>query len=63
LLGTGSKSDRTYPISVMKASLCQRVGFAESAASGRTVLETDPQGLAAGEVRGVVAEILEMLDG
>jgi len=33
------------------------------AASGRTALETDPQGLAAGEVRGVIAEILEMLDG
>jgi chromosome partitioning protein len=52
-----------YPITVMKASLCQRVSFAESAASGRTVLETDPQGAAAGEVRGVVAEILEMVDG
>jgi chromosome partitioning protein len=52
-----------YPITVMKASLCQRVSFAESAASGRTVLETDPQGAAAGEVRAVVAEILEMVDG
>jgi chromosome partitioning protein len=52
-----------YPITVMKASLCQRVSFAESAASGRTVLETDPQGPAAGEVRAVVAEILEMVDG
>jgi hypothetical protein len=32
--------------------ICQRIGFAESAAVGKTVLKTEPAGLAAGEVRG-----------
>jgi chromosome partitioning protein len=52
-----------YPISVLKASICQRIGFAESAGTGRTVLETEPQGVAAKEVRALVAEIVEELDG
>jgi chromosome partitioning protein len=51
-----------YPIGVLKASVCQRVGFAESAASGRTVLELDPDGMAAAEVRALVAEILRTFD-
>lgn len=52
-----------YPISVLRSAVCQRVGFAESAGSGRTVLETDPKGIAAEEVRGLVTEILERFDG
>lgn len=53
-----------YPaIAVLKASVCQRVGFAESAGSGKTVLETEPRGAAAEEVRGLVAEIMERIDG
>jgi chromosome partitioning protein len=52
-----------YPISVLKASVCQRIGFAESAGTGRTVMETEPQGVAAKEVRALVAEIVEELDG
>ena len=47
-----------YPIGVLKTVISQRVGFAESAAVGKTVLETEPAGLAAGEVRGLVSEIL-----
>jgi chromosome partitioning protein len=52
-----------YPIDVLHAAVCQRVGFAESAAIGKTVLETDPDGVAAKEVRGLVAEIIETLNG
>ena len=52
-----------YPIPVLKSAVCQRVGFAESAGSGKTVLETDPRGAAAAEVRELVREILEQLDG
>ena len=51
-----------YPIGVLKTVICQRVSFAESAADGRTVLETEPAGQAAGEVRGLVAEIVEMAE-
>ena len=40
-----------YELPVLEAILCQRVVFAESAAQGRTVLEVDPTGLAAGEVK------------
>jgi chromosome partitioning protein len=47
-----------YPIGVLKAAICQRVAFAESAAAGKTVLETEPVGPAAAEVRGLVAEIV-----
>jgi chromosome partitioning protein len=47
-----------YPeIPVLQAAICQRVAFAESAAAGKTVLETEPAGLAAGEVRELVVEI------
>ena len=52
-----------YPIGVLRSAVCQRVGFAESAGLGRTVLETDPKGAAAEEVRGLVTEILEQFDG
>jgi len=49
-----------YPVPVMKAQVCQRVSFAESAAQGQTVLETDPKGAAAQEITALVNEILEL---
>lgn len=49
-----------YPVPVMKAQVCQRVSFAESAAQGQTVLETDPRGAAAQEITALVNEILEL---
>jgi chromosome partitioning protein len=52
-----------YPIAVLNSAVCQRVGFAESAGLGKTVLETDPKGAAAEEVRRLVSEILEQLNG
>jgi chromosome partitioning protein len=50
-----------YPLPVLKSQIGQRVGFAESAARGQTVLETEPQGTASKEILTLVNEILEML--
>ena len=47
----------SYDIPVLSASVSQRVGFAESAASGSTVLEDDPKGSAALEIRALTDEI------
>jgi chromosome partitioning protein len=52
-----------FPVDVLKSFISQRVSFAESAASGRTVLEVEPKGSGAQEVRGLVKEIMEHLDG
>jgi chromosome partitioning protein len=52
-----------FPVEVLKSFISQRVGFAESAATGRTVLELEPKGPGAKEVRGLVKEIMEYLDG
>ena len=52
-----------YQLPVLKTAICQRVGFAESAGQGKTVLETAPQGAAAQEVRGLVTEIMEAVGG
>jgi chromosome partitioning protein len=48
-----------YDLPVFKAEICQRVSFAESAAQGRTVLETDPESLASKEINALVKEVLE----
>jgi chromosome partitioning protein len=55
-----SEALASYEVPVLKNALSQRVGFAESAGKGLTVLETDPKGLAAKEVAAMVEEILEM---
>ncbi len=49
-----------YELPVLKAQICQRVSFAESASSGLTVLETDPDGLASQEITSLVSEILSL---
>jgi chromosome partitioning protein len=49
----------SYSVPVLKAAVSQRVGFAETAAAGQTVLETDPNGAAAQEIRAMVAELME----
>lgn len=51
----------SYEVPVLKASLCQRVSFAESAAQGGTVLESEPSGLAAQEVNALTTELLEIV--
>lgn len=48
-----------FNLPVMKAQLCQRVGFAETAGEGKTVLETDPKGNASEEVQALINELLE----
>lgn len=50
-----------YIFPVLKAALSQRISFAESAGQGLTVLEIEPQGRAAQEVRALAAEIEEFL--
>ena len=50
-------------IPVLSATISQRVGFAESAAQGKTVLETHPDSPAAKEICNLVAEILEYAHG
>ena len=49
-----------YPLPVLKSQISQRVGFAESAARGLTVLEIEPQGMASKEILALVNELLEM---
>jgi chromosome partitioning protein len=49
-----------FGIPVMKSAICQRVLFAESAASGQTVFELEPKGTAAKEVNALVKELLEL---
>ena len=48
----------SYAIPVLSTSVAQRVAFAESAGQGSTVLETDPTGPAAQEIKDLVKEIL-----
>ena len=49
-----------YNLPVLKAFISQRVAFAESAATGSTVLETDRNGPAAKEVMALVNELLSL---
>jgi len=51
----------SYPVLVLKAAISQRVSFAERAAAGQTVVETDPTGAAAQEIRAMVAELMEQI--
>jgi chromosome partitioning protein len=50
----------TYELPVLKTAIAQRIAFAEAAASGSTVLETEPHGLAAREIEALVREMLEV---
>lgn len=49
-----------YLIPVLKTVISQRVSFAESAAAGGTVLDTDPNGAAAKEILALTEEILNL---
>jgi chromosome partitioning protein len=48
-----------YPIPVLKTAVCQRIAFAESAASGRTVFEAAPDHPGSKELGALLDEILE----
>lgn len=49
-----------YEVKVLKNTVCQRVSFAESAAQGLTVMDTEPNGNAAKEIEALTHEVLEM---
>jgi len=49
-----------YSLPVLKASICQRVAFAESAAQGLTVMDVEPNGSAAKEIEKLTRELLEL---
>lgn len=50
-----------YNIPILKSEICQRVGFAESAGNGQTVLETEPSSTASKEIERLTNEILEVM--
>lgn len=50
-----------YEIETLEPPITQRVIFAETAASGSTVLEAEPRGRAAGEIRQLVQSILGVM--
>jgi chromosome partitioning protein len=50
-----------YPIPVLKAAICQRVAFAESATQGRTVFDLDPDMLASKEMNQLADEVEALL--
>lgn len=52
-----------YELPVVRSQICQRVSFAECAATGQTVLETDPNGQASKEIKSLVEELLELVNG
>jgi chromosome partitioning protein len=47
-----------YPFPVLKTTIGQRVAFVDSAAKGMAVVETEPRGHAAEEIRALTREIL-----
>ena len=50
-----------YNLPVLKSHVCQRVGFAETAAAGRTVLETGADNPASQEIEALTSEIMEFI--
>lgn len=48
-----------FEIPVLESVVCQRIIFAESAASGQTVFEVEPKGAAAREIKDVANEVLK----
>jgi chromosome partitioning protein len=49
-----------FNIAVLKSVISQRVAFAESAARGMTVLETEPKSAAAKEIKALVDELMKI---
>ncbi len=51
-----------YNLPVLRSHVCQRVGFAETAAAGRTVLETGADNQASQEIEALTNEIMELIE-
>jgi chromosome partitioning protein len=49
-----------FGLPVLASAICQRIAFAESAATGSTVLESEPDGIASREVNALVDEVLKL---
>jgi chromosome partitioning protein len=49
-----------YALPVLNTAIGQRVAFAESAARGLTVMDTEPNGIATKEIESLIRELLEM---
>jgi chromosome partitioning protein len=45
---------------ILNAFTSQRIAYAQSSSNGRTVLDTEPEGIAAKEIRALVKEIKEL---
>ncbi len=52
-----------FKVQVLDAAVCQRVVFAESAATGQAVFEIDRKSLATGEIDALTDELLGVYDG
>jgi chromosome partitioning protein len=52
---------REYPVPVLKATVCQRVAFAETASQGLTVYEMSPGSVACREIDTLVAEVKRLV--
>jgi chromosome partitioning protein len=50
-----------YELPVLKSHICQRVNFAETAAEGKTVLETNAENPASQEIESLTSEIMEFM--
>ena len=50
-----------YELPVLQSQICQRVGFAESAGQGKTVIETEPGSTAAREIEALTSEVVELM--
>lgn len=51
-----------FSVPVLSAAICQRVAFADSAATGSTVLETEPGSTASTEVRGMMDALIKLYE-
>ncbi len=59
--GEVSEALEGYELPVLSTRITQRVSYPGTAAGGTTVLETEPSGDAAAEVRALAAEVLAMM--
>lgn len=51
-----------FELPVLSAAICQRVAFAESAATGGSVLEAEPNSTASEEIRGMMNALKELYE-
>ncbi|MEI7997133.1 MAG: hypothetical protein WCH01_19755, partial [Methylococcaceae bacterium] len=57
------RDEMTVSVAPLKTAICNRVIYAEAAASGQCPLETDPKGAAAKEIISFALEVLKFTNG